>query len=120
MGHLLSFFARLGQTCVCSSDQQDMDTVALKLTDRQVEDLSQIIVSEHMATIAIKYLGLPQETVENLKSIRQSDYVAFNRDPLILWRNKNFGINQVQVSKTVRRCHWICIFDLVTENHSAL
>ena len=70
----------------------------LTLTDTQIEDLAQIIVSKHMATIAIKYLGLPQETVENLRSIRHNDYAAFNRDLLVLWRNKNPGINQVQVS----------------------
>ena len=39
------------------------------LTDTQIEDLAQNIVSKHMATIAIKYLELPYETVENLKFI---------------------------------------------------
>ena len=75
----------------------------LKLSDHQVEDLAQIIVSKHMATIAIKYLGLPYETVENLKLIRQNDFVAFNRDLLVLWRNKCQGINQVQVKNKVTR-----------------
>ena len=69
----------------------------LKLSDRQVEDLAQIIVSKHMATIAIKYLGLPHETIENLKLIRQGDFAAFNRELIVLWRNKNPGINQIQV-----------------------
>ena len=81
-------------------DSINMDTINdLKLTDSQVEDLAQVIVSKHMATIAIKYLGLFHETVENLKLIRQGDYIAFNRDVLILWRNKNQGIDQVQVSR---------------------
>ena len=70
----------------------------LTLTDQDIEDLAQIIVMKHMATIAIKYLELPYETVENLKLIRQGDYAAFNRDLLVLWRNKNPGINQSQVS----------------------
>ena len=70
----------------------------LTLTDREIEDLAQVIVMKHIATSAIKYLGLSYETVENLKLIRQNDYVAFNRDLLVLWRNKNLGINQVQVS----------------------
>ena len=70
-----------------------------KFSDRQVEDLAEIVVSKHMATIAIKYFELPQETVENLRSIRQGDYIGFNRDVLVLWRNKNQGINQVQVSE---------------------
>ena len=69
------------------------------LADTQIEDLAQIIVSKHMATITIKYLGLTYETVENLKLIRQNDYVAFNRDLLVLWRNMNQGIDQVQVSR---------------------
>ena len=73
----------------------------LTLTDREIEDLAQVIVMKHMATVAIKYLGLPYETVENQKLIRQGDSTGFNRDLLILWRNKNPGINQVQVSQKV-------------------
>ena len=48
----------------------------LTLTDLKIADLAQIIVSKHMATIAIKYLGIPYETVENLKLVRQNDLVA--------------------------------------------
>ena len=70
----------------------------INLTDTQIEDLSQVVVTKHMATIAIKYLGLPQEKVENLRVTRQNDYMGFNRDALSLWRNKNPGINQIQVS----------------------
>ena len=71
----------------------------LKVTDRQVEDLSQAIMSKHMATIAIKYLGIPQVTVDNLRRDRQGDSTAFNREVLVLWRNKNSGINQSKVSR---------------------
>ena len=70
----------------------------LTLTNTHIEDLAQIIVSKHMATIAIKYLGIHQETVENLRLDTQGDSIAFNRDVLVLWRNKNPGINQSQVS----------------------
>ena len=81
-----------------TTDPCNSDTAGdLKLTDHQVEDLAEVIVSKHMATIAIKYLGLPQETVENLRSMRQNDFVGFNRDVLSLWRNKNPGINHTQV-----------------------
>ena len=45
----------------------------LTFKDHDIEDLAQVIVSKHMATIAIKYLGLSYETVENLKLIRQGD-----------------------------------------------
>ena len=82
----------------------------LQLTDPQVEDLAEIIVSKRMATIAIKYLGTPQETVENL---RQNDYMGFNRDLLVLWRNKNAAINQTQVS--ISPLKWMTICDLKTE-----
>ena len=54
-----------------------------------------------MASIAIKDLEIPHETVENLKLFRQGDYVAFNRDLLSLWRNKNPGIDQAQVSEKI-------------------
>ena len=57
-----------------------------------------VIITKHVESIALKDLGLPHETVENLKLIRQGDYIAFNRDVLVLWRNKTPGINQVQVS----------------------
>ena len=69
----------------------------VSLKDSEIEGLAQVLVAKHLASIAIKDLGLPQETVENLRSIRQGDYVSLNRDLLILWRNKNPGINQVQV-----------------------
>ena len=68
------------------------------LTDKQIEDLAQVIVSKHMASIALKYLGLPYETVENLKLIKQGDYIGYNRDLLVLWRNKNDETKQVEVS----------------------
>ena len=71
------------------------------LTDTEIEELARVIITKHMASIAIKDLGIPQETVENRKLIRQGDYVAFNRDLLSLWRNKNPGINQVQVSQKI-------------------
>ena len=70
----------------------------VSLTDNEIEQLAQVIIAKNMASIALKDLGLPHETVENLRSIRQNDYVAFNRDLLVLWRNKNPGINQIQVS----------------------
>ena len=54
-----------------------------------------------MATIAMKDLGIGYETIENLKLIKQNDYIGYNRDLLVLWRNKNPGINQVQVSDII-------------------
>ena len=104
MGQIASFFRDDRGRPGSSSSQQDTGSGKKfiaddsKLTDRKIEELSQVIVSKHMATIAMKYLEIRHETVENLKIIRQNDYIAFNRDLLAQWRNKNQGINQVQVS----------------------
>ena len=66
------------------------------LTDPQIEELSLNIVAKHMSTIAIKYLKLPYEEIENLKG--KDDNIAFNRALLFLWRNMNPGIDQVRMS----------------------
>ena len=67
------------------------------LSNEEIEDLAQVIVSKHMVTIAIKYMNLPYETVENLKIMRQNDATELNRTLLVVWRNKNPGVNQTQV-----------------------
>ena len=86
----------------------------MTLTDSEIEELAQVIITKHMASIALKDLGLPHETVENLKLIRQGDYIALNRDILILWRNKNPGINQVQVSKKIATSSVIQFIPLIS------
>ena len=96
--HAIKKLSRIFESKSTTTDPVNTATSGdLTLTDKEIEDLAQVIVSKHMATIAIKYLGLPYETVENLKLIRQGDFVAFNRDLLVLWRYKNPGDNQVQV-----------------------
>ena len=71
------------------------------LKDSEIERLARIIIAKHMATIAMKDLGIGYETIENLKIIKQGDYIGYNRDLLVLRRNKNPGINQVQVSDII-------------------
>ena len=71
----------------------------LSLTDSDIEGLSREMKARKMESIAIADLGIGIETVNNLKVIRQGDYVAFNRDLLVLWRNMNQGIDQAQVSE---------------------
>ena len=71
------------------------------LKDNEIEGLARIIIAKHMATIAMRDLGIGYETIENLKIIKQNDYIGYNRDILVLWRNKNPGINQVQVSDII-------------------
>ena len=69
----------------------------LSLTDSEIEGLAREMEARKMESIAIADLGIGIETVNNLKVMRQNDLTAFNRDLLVLWRNKNPGINQVQV-----------------------
>ena len=69
----------------------------LTLTSGDIEGLSEIITDKNMATIAIKYLGIEYETVENLRSKNRGDTVGFNRDVLVKWRNKTQGTAQVSL-----------------------
>ena len=71
----------------------------LSLSDSEIEGLAREMEARKMESIAISGLGLTVETVNNLKVIRQNDYVAFNRDILVLWRNMNEGNDQVPVSE---------------------
>ena len=52
----------------------------------------------NMETIAIKYMKIPFETVENLKYNDRGNAVALNRSLLNRWKCMNPGDNQVQVS----------------------
>ena len=70
----------------------------LTLTDNQIEGLAREIEARNLESIAIKDLGIGIETVNNFKVMRQNDLIAFNRDLLVLWRNKNPKINQIKVS----------------------
>ena len=71
----------------------------LSLSDSEIEGLAREMEARKMESIAISGLGLTVETVNNLKVIRQNDYVAFNRDILVLWRNMNEGNDQAPVSE---------------------
>ena len=70
----------------------------VRLQDSVIEELARNIIAKNVTSIAMKDLGIGYETTENLKIIKQNDYIGYNRDLLILWRNKNPGINQVEVS----------------------
>ena len=86
----------------------------LSLTDQKIEELAQVIALKHMATIAIKYLGLSYEEVEDFRTIKQNDSKGFNRDILVIWRNRNAGINQVQVRHV---CHEV-LYLFIKRTHS--
>ena len=73
----------------------------ISLTDSEIERLAREMDMTVMESIAIADLGIAVETVNNLKVIHQGNYIGFNRDLLILWRNNNTGIDQVQVSQKI-------------------
>ena len=62
-----------------------------------IEELCEIITDKNMAIIAMKYLGIEYETVENFKSKNREDITGFNRDILVKWRNKTQGTTQVSI-----------------------
>ena len=78
----------------------------INLKDSEIEELAREIESRKLESIAIVDLGIGIETANNLKVMRQNNFVAFNRDLLVLWRNKNQGINQVQVRKPTQMCNF--------------
>ena len=86
----------------------------LSLTVGDIEGLSEAITDKNMATIAIKYLGIEYETVENLRSKNRGDVTGFNRDVLVKWKNKTQGTTQVGffatkahgcLPKNTQKCH---------------
>ena len=105
MGQIMGLLRIIGQIIRSVSGYWETESSHMitggYLSDGQIEDLSKAIVWKHLASIAITYLDLPSETVENIRSIRERDYQGFNRDLLVLWRNKNPEINQVQVGEII-------------------
>ena len=83
MGQILGLLRIIASVCTLLSGRQEINgnSTQRDLTDCQIEDLSQFIVTNHMVTIAIKYLGIPYETVENLKHDNKDNSVAFNSTP---------------------------------------
>ena len=70
----------------------------MSLSDDIIATLAETITATNMETIAIKYMKIPFETVENLKYNDQGNAVALNRSLLNLWKCMNPADNQVQVS----------------------
>ena len=68
------------------------------LSHLAIEDLSEKIAVKDMISIAIKYLGVDYEEIDNLKTKRRDDITWINRDLLRAWRRTNQSDNQVQVS----------------------
>ena len=70
----------------------------MDLRDDLISRLAESISATNMETIAINYLKISFETVENLKYNDRGNAVALNRSLLNLWKCMYPGGNQVQVS----------------------
>ena len=75
-----------------------------KLSDDLIGRLAESISVTSMETIAINYLKIPFETVENIRFNHRGDAVALNRSLLNLWKCMNPGDTQVQVSFKLYQC----------------
>ena len=66
-----------------------------RLLPKQIVCLAAKISAHNMASIAIAYMGINQETVKNIRH-DNSNSEAFNREIIQTWANKTSG-NQIQV-----------------------
>ena len=69
-----------------------------RLTNKHMIRLAEVIAAKHMEEIAMLYLDIDWEEVENSKKDHRDDVKAFNRDKLRKWAYKNSGPNQAQVT----------------------
>ena len=76
----------------------------MALSDDIIARLAESISATNMETIAINYLKIPFETVENLKYNDRGNATALNRSLLNRWKCMNPGGNQVQVSFKLYQC----------------
>ena len=70
------------------------------LSDGTIEELSEKISVEEMISIAIKYLGVDYEEIQNFKAKHPEDITLITRDLLTSWRRSYPSDNQAQVSHT--------------------
>ena len=67
-----------------------------QLTDRQIGHLAAAIDADHLASIAVNYMGISDVTVKNIRH-DASGSEAFNREIFQRWKNQNPG-DQIKVS----------------------
>ena len=67
------------------------------VTTKQIVLLAEVITLKNMDSIAMKYMNIEWEDLENLKIENKGDTHAFNRDVLRKWCYMNSGPNQVEV-----------------------
>ena len=71
-----------------------------QLTSQQIARLAGAISTKKMAAIAYGYMGIMDETIENIRFESQYDAEKFNREIILLWTKKTSsqGPDQVDVS----------------------
>ena len=71
------------------------------ITNKDIVRLAEAISAKKVEVIAIKYMGIEWETLENLKRENKDDAQAFSRDVIRKWRYMNSGPDEVKVSQNV-------------------
>ena len=71
------------------------------ITNKDIARLAEAISAKNMELIAMKYLGIEWETLENLKRENKEHAQAFSREVIRKWCYMNSGPDEVKVSRHV-------------------
>ena len=67
-------------------------------TNKDIVRLAEAISAKNVESIALRYMGIEWETLENLKTENKDDAKGFSRDVIRVWCNMNSGPDQIKVS----------------------
>ena len=67
------------------------------ISNNMMVRLSEAISAKNLELIAIKYMGIESETLDNLKRQHREDVQAFSRDVIRKWCYMNSGPDQIEV-----------------------
>ena len=70
-----------------------------RLSNTQIARLTQAVAVSNMESIAMLYLNIDWEDLENLRVKHRENVATFNRDVIIKWAYKNQSTQQVKVNK---------------------
>ena len=68
------------------------------IATKDIVRLAEVITAKNMDSIAMKYMNMEWETLENLKGENKDDAQAFTRDVLRKWCYMNSGPHQAEVN----------------------
>ena len=72
------------------------------VTNEDIVRLAEAISAKNMEAIAMKYMGIDWETLENLRRENKEDAQAFSRGVIRKWCYMNSGPDQVKVSHNIK------------------